>query len=145
MTVKEWYDFFNSVRAYDHKIRRLIYTLAELRYCVLPSGGNDNPTVQHSRNGSQIEKVMERIVLLEEELEGVKQKKADAIMKIDETLRTMPEGAEKTILYDFYIGRIPMKKISDNVGYSIKHCYKLRKRAVERMADDDTINNNPNL
>ena len=54
-------------------------------------------------------------------------------MEIDEALAHLPDGPEKTILYDFYIGRIPMVKIANSIGYNVKHCYKLRRKGIEML------------
>ena len=135
MEIKKGYDFLNRIRTCENKIRRLRYTLQELRSCELPRGGEEGPVVQRSRSGSQVERIAERIVQLEAELEEEIQEKGMAVMEVDEVLNKLPEGAEKTILYDCYVARIPMKKIADQVGYSLKYCYKLRKKGIERMEE----------
>jgi DNA-directed RNA polymerase specialized sigma subunit len=135
MEIKKGYDFLNRIRTCDNKIRRLRYTLAELRSCELPRGGEEGPQVQRSRSGSQVERIAERIVQLETEIKEAIEQKSIAVMEVDEALNKLPEGAEKTILYDCYVARIPMRKISETVGYSLKHCYKLRKKGIERMEE----------
>lgn len=145
MTTKQWYDFLDSIRMYDNKIRRLKYTLAELRSCALPRGGSDGAVVQHSRTGSQVERMAERMVLIEKEIDETIELKAEAVMRVDDALRSMPEGTKKTILYDCYVGRISMKKISENIGYSLKHTYRLRKKAIEEMTTDETNDNHSDL
>lgn len=139
MEIKKGYEFLNGVRSQDNRIRRLKYTLAELRSCALPRSGNDGPAVQRSRSGSQTERIAERIVEIENELAEAVENKGAALIRIDEALSKLPEGAEKTILYDCYIARIPMKKIASSVGYSLKHCYKIRKQAIENLEVDDEI------
>jgi len=133
MELKQGYDLLKSNWRYDNKIRRIKYTIAELRACELPRSGGDGTCVQTSKNSSQIERITLRIVELETELEDLLAQKANAIMKIDAALDRLPEGAEKTILYDFYIGRIPMIKIANSIGYNVKHCYKLRKKGIEML------------
>ena len=113
MEIKKGYDFLNRIRTCENKIRRLRYTVQELRSCELPRGGEEGPVVQRSRSGSQVERIAERIVQLEAELEEAIQEKGMAVMEVDEVLNKLPEGAEKTILYDCYVARIPMKKIAD--------------------------------
>ena len=142
MEVKKGYDFLNGIRSQENRIRRLRYTLAELRSCALPRSGEGGPAVQRSRSGSQTERIAERIVEIEKELEEATEKKGMILLKIDETLSKLPEGAGKTILYDCYVARIPMKRIAASVGYSLKHCYKLRKQAIEKMeVETDEIDN----
>lgn len=135
MEIKKGYDFLNRIRTCDNKIRRLRYTLAELRSCELPHCGDDGPAVQHSRNGSQVERIACRIKELEDELAEALEQKGIIIMEVDTALSVLPEGAEKTILYDCYIARIPMKRIADSVGYSLKHTYRLRRKAIEDLED----------
>ena len=133
MELKQGYILLNSNRMYDNKIRRIKYTIAELRACELPRNGNDGTCVQTSKAGSQIERITLRIVELENELDELLGQKAKAIMEIDSALNHLPDGAEKTILYDFYIGRIPMVKIAKTIGYNVKHCYKLRRKGIEML------------
>lgn len=135
MEIKKGYDFLNRIRTCDNKIRRLKYTLAELRSCELPRSGGDGVAVQHSRDGSQIERIACRIVELENELADALEQKGIVVMEIDNALRKLPEGPEKTILYDCYIAREPMKRIADSVGYSLKHTYRLRRKAIESLED----------
>jgi len=146
MEIKKGYEFLNGVRTSDNKIRRLKYTLAELRSCELPRSGPDGPVVQRSRSGSQTERIAERIVEIENELNEALTKKGTVLMEVEHVLNKLPEGAEKTILYDCYIARMPMKKIASNVGYSLKHCYKLRKHAIEMMeVDDEALDHNSGI
>ena len=107
--------------------------IAELRACELPRNGNDGPCVQTSKAGSQIERITLRIVELENELNDLLGQKANAIMEIDSSLNRLPDCAEKTILYEFYIARRPMVKIANDIGYNVKHCYKLRRKGIEML------------
>lgn len=141
MEIKKGYDFLNSIRKCDDRIRRLKYTLAELRACELPRTGNSSGITSQGKSKSQVERIALRIDSLEKDLENVIEQKKIAICDVDDALDKLPEGPEKTILYDCYVARIPMKKISLNVGYSLKHCYKLRKKGIEQMeVEDETIN-----
>lgn len=141
MEIKKGYEFLNGIRTQENKIRRLKYTLAELKACSLPRSGEDGPVVMKSRSGSQTERIAERIIEIEQELREATERKGLIVLRIDETLSRLPEGAEKTILYDCYVARLPMKRIASSVGYSLKHCYKLRKQGIEKMeVDDETLN-----
>lgn len=146
MNTKEGYDFLNRVRICENRIRRIKYMIAELRSCALPRSGQDDMPSRGTRTGSQTERIAERIVELEEELKEEIEKKSIALIELDLTLSRLKEGAEKTILYDCYVARIPMKKIASNVGYSLKHCYKLRKHAIEMMeVEDEALNHNSGI
>ena len=133
MELKDGYNLLNSNRRYESKIRRIRYTIAELRSCELPRSGGDGVCVQTSKAGSQIERITLRIVELENELEILLGEKANAVMEIDTALNRLPDGAEKTILYEFYIGRRPMIKIANDIGYNVKHCYRLRRKGIEML------------
>lgn len=133
MDLKQGYNLLSSNRRLESKIRRIRYTIAELRACELPRNGNDGTCVQTSKAGSQIERITLRIVELENELNDLLGQKANAIMEIDASLNHLPDGAEKTILYEFYIARRPMVKIANDIGYNVKHCYKLRRKGIEML------------
>lgn len=146
MNTKEGYDFLNSVRICENRIRRIKYMIAELRSCALPRSGQDDVPSRGTRTGSQTERIAERIVELEEELKEEIEKKSIALIELDLTLSRLPEGAEKTILYDCYVARIPMKKIARSVGYSLNHCYRLRKQGISLLeVRNETVNHNSDL
>ncbi len=133
MEVKKGYEFLNGIRNADNKIRRLENELAELRSCELPRSGQDGPPVQHTRTGSDVERIAERIIELEQQIEDAKVQKKIIVIKVCATIEKLPEGLEKTILSDFYIAKKSMKRISINMRCSLGHCYKMRKSAIEML------------
>jgi DNA-directed RNA polymerase specialized sigma24 family protein len=131
--IKEGYKYLNNIKAIDMKIQRLKCSIAEMRLCAIPSQTTSGERVQSTRKGSAVERLAERILELEEELDEALEQKAKQLIEIEGTLDTLKEGPEKAILYGFYIAGLPMGKISEQVGYSIKHCYKLRRRGIEML------------
>ena len=135
MEINEVYAFFGKPRLHDNKIKRLESTIEGLRDCLLPGGMRyDTDRVQTSPSDKTTE-IMCRIIELESELEEERQKKANAVMEIDKALMKMPEGPYKQLLAEYYIGRIDIYKIADGMGVSVRHCYRLRKKAVETFCE----------
>lgn len=135
MEINEVYAFFGKPRLHDNKIKRIESTLEGLRSSLLPGGMRyDTDKVQTSPNDKMLE-IYCRIDELERELEEEKQKKAHAILEIDRALMKVPEGPYKQLLAEYYIGRIDIYKIADGMGVSVRHCYRLRKKAVETFCE----------
>lgn len=133
MEIKEGYKYLNNIKAVNMKIQRLKCSIAEMRLCAIPSQAASGERVQSSKKGSAVERLAERILELEKELDEALEQKAKQLIEIEATLDTLKEGPEKAILYGFYIAGLSMSEISEQIGYSIKHCYKLRRRGIEML------------
>ena len=135
MDINEVYVFFGKPRLHENKIRRLESTIEGLRDCLLPGGMRyDTDRVQTSQSDKMLE-IMCRITELESELDEERQKKANAVREIDKALMKMPEGPYKTILAESYIGRISNYKIAEGMGISVRHYFRMRKKAVETFCE----------
>ena len=135
MEINEVYAFFGRPRLHDNKIKRIEVTLDELRSCLLPGGIRYDKDRVDSSPKNQMEEVMARIDELERELEEEQQKKKCAVLEIDRSMMKVPEGPYKTLLAEYYIGRISINKIADGMGVSVRHCFRMRKKAVETFCE----------
>ena len=135
MEVKDVYSFFGKPRMHDNKIRRIESTLEGLRACLYPGGINyEKDRVQTSLQDTMTE-IFCRIDELERELKKEQQEKGIAVLKIDQALMKVPEGPYRTILAEYYIGRISIGKIADGMGISVRHAYRVLKKAVETFCE----------
>jgi DNA-directed RNA polymerase specialized sigma subunit len=135
MEINEVYAFFGRPRLHENKIKRIEVTLEELRSCLLPGAIRyDKEKVDSSPKDSMAD-VFARIDELERELESERENKKCAILEIDRALMQVPEGPYKTMLAEYYIGRISIDKIADGMGVSRRHCFRIKKKAVETFAE----------
>ena len=135
MGIEEAYAFFGKPRAYDNKIKRIESTIEGLRSCLLPGGIRyDKDRVQTTPSDKMTEIVC-RITDLEKELEEEQQNRANAVMEIDKALMKLPEGPYRTILAESYIGRISNYKIAEGMGITVRHYFRMRKKAVETFCE----------
>ena len=74
--------------------------------------------------------VFARIDKIEREIKSLKVAKGKAYIEISLMLSKLPEGAERRILYDYYVGKKEMKDISKEIGYELSVCYKKRKEGL---------------
>lgn len=133
MTTHEAYIFLGRPRGCDNKIKRLEVTIEALKCSLLPSGIRyDTDRVQTSPSDRMME-TYARIDELERELVEENLKRSQAILAVDLAMDKMPDSQGKTILMEYYIGRISMPKIADGMGFTPRHCYRLRKQAMEEF------------
>ena len=136
MELSEAYAFFGQARLHENKIKRITSTLTELRSCLLPGAINYDDDKVSTSPKDKMSEIYARIDELERELAEEQKLKAKAVIDIDNALKGIPEGEGKTILADFYIARISMTRIADAMGYTPRHCFRLRNRAIEQMLED---------
>lgn len=135
MEVKDVYAFFGRPRLHDNKIKRIENTLESLRSCLLPGAIRyDTERVQTTPKDNLAE-IYSRIDELERELAEEYRQKALSIIEIDNAMQQIPEGPYKTILAEYYIGRVSIYKIADGMGVSVRHCFRMRKKAVESFCE----------
>lgn len=137
MDLNEAYTFFGQVRLHENKIRRINSTIAELKTCLLPGGVRYDLDKVNTSPKDKMAEIYVRIDELERELEEEKRLKAVAVLEIDKVLKDIPEGEGKTIVADYYIGRISMPKIADSMGFSMRHCFRLRNKAIAQLVEVD--------
>ena len=135
MTEKEAFVFLGQVRGYDNKIKRLERTIEALKYNLLPGAIRyDKDRVDSSPQDSMSE-LFAKIDLYERELKEECNKRAAAILMMDEALNKMKDTKERAVLKEYYIGKISLRDIADGMGYTVRHCIRLRNNGVSMFAE----------
>ncbi len=135
MTDREAYVFLGQIRGYDNKIKRLERTIESLRYNLMPGAIRyDKDRVQTSPQDSMSE-LFSRIDEYERELGEEYNKRAQAVIEIDEALNRMDKTKERTVLKEYYIGQSSIRDIADGLGFTIRHCLRLKKNGVSMFAE----------
>lgn len=135
MTKEEAYILLGAPRGCENKIRRLEVTIDELKSCLLPGAIRyDTDHVQTTPRDKMAE-LYARIDELERELEAERIKKRDAIIEIDRAIHKLPETKEKTVLAEYYIGRMTIPKIAEGIGVSVRHCHRLKQNGFKMFLE----------
>lgn len=135
MELVETFDYLMQVRKKDNAIRRMTMKCEELRSCLLPGAIRyDKDRVQSSPE-DKVSEILCKVADLEAQIEQFQQEKAMLIIEIGDAIELLEDDNEKTVLTEFYIGRVPMSRVANDVSYSIQHAYRLRKRGVQHLGE----------
>ena len=106
------YDYLMRIRKTEYAIKRKQLRCKELRSCLLPGGIRyDLDKVQTSPR-DKLPEIMAKVDELERQIENLMQEKAMLIIEIGEAIEQLPDDNEKTVLTEFYIGRVSMEKVA---------------------------------
>ena len=134
VTTQEAYVFLGQVRGCENRIKRLQRTIESLRCNLLPGAIRyDKDRVQTSPMDPMGE-LFCRIDEYERELQEELSKRTDIVLRVDTALGKMKDTKERTVLLEYYIGRIGFGDIAAELGVSYRHCLRLRKNGVEMFA-----------
>lgn len=129
MDLQATYDYLMRIRKTEYAIKRKQLRCEELRSCLLPGAIRyDLDKVQTSPR-DKIPEIMAKVDELEHQIEVLMQEKAMLIIEIGEAIEQLPDDNEKTVLTEFYIGRVSMEKVAALINYSPRRAYKRKKYA----------------
>lgn len=135
MTVPEVYGLLLGPRRISDEIWRKDLRRQELRACLLPIGiVYDKDKVQTTPEDSMAS-VMAEVADLDQQIEELQHRKAQAIMEVSRILDGLEDPREATVIDAYYLGHRSMQQISDHMHYSIRHTYRLRSEGVAKMAN----------
>lgn len=135
MELNDTYDFLMQVRRTEITIRRKQSQQAELRACLLPGAIRyDRDKVQTTPKDTMAD-VLARVDELEHEIEDLKREKATLIIQISDAIEQLTDENEKTVLTEFYIARVSMKKVAALINYSPRRAYYFRKQGVIHLGE----------
>ena len=133
MKYEEGKRHLSRVRTIDLQIKEKIYLIEALYTCIGLQGiSYDNVSVISSPD-SKFERIMGDIQEQKAALEKLQLKKAEVIREITAELNSLGECPERTILVGFYVNGMDMEKISEDLGYELSWCYRLRRKGIEML------------
>ena len=133
MEYKQGVRWLTRVRALERKIQEEKYMREALYTCVGLQGISYDKVSVMTSPENKFEKVMAQIDEHKTKLEELQIKKANVIIEISESINNLGECPERTILFGYYIGGVDMEKLSDDLGYALSWCYKLRRKGIEAL------------
>ena len=87
---------------------------------------------------SPVDKVSEiicKVADLEDQIEQLQEEKALLIIEIGDAIEQLEDDNEKTVLAEFYIGRVPMAQVAEIINYSVRRTYYFRKQGVLHLGE----------
>ena len=124
-------EFLGSVRAHSKRARRLLEQIEVKRYQLLPGAIRyDKDRV----NASPRDQMLETFAQIDE-LERFWQAECAEVTKLTwnvfHAIMQIPKGPEQTFLLEYYINQKSMFECSDLLNYSLRHTYRLQKKAID--------------
>ena len=110
MDLQATYDYLMRIRKTEYAIKRKQLRCEELRSCLLPGA-------------------------IRYDLDKVQTSPRDKLPEIGEAIEQLPDDNEKTVLTEFYIGRVSMKKVAALINYSPRRAYYFRKQGVIHLGE----------
>ena len=135
MTIQETYVFLGKVRGYDNRIIRLENTIEALRLNLLPGAVRYDKDKVQTSNQNPMEDLFAKIDEYEREMLDLKNKRAEAVLAVDNALQKMKDCKEQRVLLEYYIGRISIPDIAAGMGYSVRHCLRLKNNGVSMLSE----------
>ena len=122
-----------TVRHLTYEIIRKTWRVEELRRTLLPGGmGYSADRVQASPS-DKLAKVMDKIIPLEQEIDGIRAAKVEAIARLSREIEQIDDDRCRTILDGYYLSGRSIEEIAEQIGYSVKHTYRLRKVGLQKL------------
>lgn len=134
MDLQETYNYLLQIRRKELTIRRKQLLCEELRSSL---GAR---AIQYDRDRVQtspVDKVSEiicKVADLEDQIERLQLEKAELIMEINAAIEQLEDDKEAMILTAYYIRRLTMEQVAEEMDYSLQHTYRLRKRGVQHIS-----------
>jgi len=133
MDIEKGQKWLTRARTLDLKIREKIYFIEALYTCCGLQGISYDRVSVITSPENKFERIMADIDKEQRELETLRQKKEIVLREIVQTINTLDDCPERTILYGYYVGCEEMEKISKEIGYELSYCYRLKKRGIEML------------
>ena len=133
MTRKEVHNILDRPRRISVRIKKLLTERQALVDTLMPGGMDTNDRVQKTP-----EDVMARVIAEVADIdEEIARLQAERILTLTE-LRKLLEGDDVrlVVVSMSYLGQIPMKRIAEEVHYSLKSVYRLRGEGLDMIGGE---------
>lgn len=135
MDIQETFDYLMQVRKKENAIKRKELQCEELRSCLGPKAIRyDGDRVQSSPT-DRVSEIVSKVADLEEQIKQLREEKAMLIIEIGAAIESLEDDNEKTVLAEFYIGRVPMTQVAEIINYSVRRAYYFRKQGVIHLGE----------
>jgi len=135
MTIAETYTFLKLPRRLEWEIRRLTYEHDELQASLLPSAIRYDKDVVQTSPEDAMPDVAGRVLELEKRIRDLNNRKLNTMLTITAAIDRMTDQREAAVLTAYYIRRIPMEKVAEQIKRSREHTYRLRKNGIRHLSE----------
>ena len=141
-TRHECFEYLGQVRGLNRKIERLDEKILSLRYSLLPGAiryDKDRVTTSPKDNVTEI---FSRIDELEQDKKKLIAERQIITICLFQIINRVPAGKERAFLLRFYIHCESMDKVADELGVTLRHCFRIRNNAILKfmeVLDDNRI------
>lgn len=135
MTIAETYTFLKLPRRLEWEIRKLTYAHDELQASLLPSAIRYDKDVVQTSPEDRMPEATSKILELEKRIRLLDTRKVDTILAITTAIDQLQDAREATVLTAYYVSRIPMEKVAEQIRLSTQHTYRLRKSGVKHLSE----------
>ena len=134
MDLQSTFNYLLQIRRKGHIIRRKQLLCEELRSSLGARAIQyDRDRVQTSPT-DKVSEVICKVIDLEEQIERLQLEKALLIIEIGDAIEQLEDEKEARILTAYYIRRLTMEQVAEEMDYSLQHTYRLRKRGVQHIS-----------
>lgn len=135
MELQETYNYLMQIRKKEYAIKRKELRCEELRSCLGARAIRYDVDRVQSTPTDKVSEIITKVVDLEAQIEQLKEEKALLIIEIGDAIEQLEDDNEKTVLAEFYIGRVPMAQVAEIINYSIRRTYYFRKQGVIHLGE----------
>lgn len=134
MDLQDTFDYLLQIRRKGRIIRRKQLLCEELRSSLGARAIQyDRDRVQTSPT-DKVSEIICKVIDLEEQIERLQLEKAELVMEINAAVEQLEDEKEAMILTAYYIRRLTMEQVAEEMDYSLQHTYRLRKRGVQHIS-----------
>ena len=134
-TLESVYEYLGRVRALERQIRRKTMQRDELQSCLLPRAIRyDTDKVQASPE-DVMDETAAAVLDLDREIEQLRREKARRIRETGKTIDLLDDDMEKLVLTGYYICRMTIRQIADDVHYSRSQTYRLYRSGLIHLGE----------
>lgn len=136
MNTQPAYLYLNRPYKIDLQVRRLLYKREALLSCLLPKGITlKKDKVQESFTGDKIGDVLGEVEYIEQNINRLLNEKAGVVRETLDTIDKLDSEEERTVLIGFYLARRSMTDLAEEMHYSVRSAFRLKRRALEKIVD----------
>ena len=132
MTAKE---YLNQAYWLDRRIDSKLEQLSSLRdLATKTTGAMSDDVVSHTRNVHSMQDVIAKIVDMQAEINADIDRLVDLKSEIMHTIKAVKNPEHQTLLELRYLCFKSWEDVAEDMGYNVRHIYRLHDEAVEQVA-----------
>ena len=127
--------YLMQIRRLESRIKRKELRCEELRTCLDAKAIRYDVDRVQTSPVDKVSRILSTVKDLEDEIKRLRIEKAELVIEISDTIELLDNDNEKTVLTEFYIGRVPMTKVAESIHYSVRRAYYFRKQGLLHLGE----------